>query len=175
MGLDAVPSDPAVSLEDLARHPIDEVRAARASCQRVETGLSYLRRIVQGQLDIATAELERRQAGGDPADVSRLIEQLPTILGDHLRAPGLGRLPSGLDQGEVDAELAARVDILVAAIDDLAATPDDALSAARTQLADLEHEISERRRGLFERIDAFQAELTRRYRAGEASVESLLH
>ena len=34
--------------------------------------------------------------------------------------------------------------------------------------------MSRRRRSLHERIDALQAEITRRYRTGEASVESLL-
>jgi hypothetical protein len=162
-------------LDDLEHRPIEEVRAARAACQQVENGLSYLRRIVQGRLDIVAAELERRQAGGDPHDVSRLIEQLPSILADHLRAPGLGRLPSGLGQGEVDAELASRVDAVVGEVDDLAEVSDEQLTAARDRLTDLEHEISERRRAEFARIDALQAELTRRYRAGEASVESLLH
>ncbi len=34
--------------------------------------------------------------------------------------------------------------------------------------------MSERRHAYFERIDALQAELTRRYRTGEASVDGLL-
>ena len=37
-----------------------------------------------------------------------------------------------------------------------------------------EHEVSARRRQLHERIDALQAELTRRYRTGEATVDALL-
>jgi hypothetical protein len=162
-------------LHDLEHRPIEEVRAERSAAQAVETGLSYLRRIVQGRLDIVVAELQRRQAGGDPADVHGLVEQLPAILADHLRAPGLGRLPSGLGQGEVDAELAARVDAVVDAVDDLAAVSDEQLAGARDRLTELEQEISERRRAQFVRIDALQGELTRRYRAGEASVESLLH
>src|SRR5438045_1013929 len=35
-------------------------------------------------------------------------------------------------------------------------------------------EVSSTRRQLFDRIDALQGEITRRYRTGEASVESLL-
>jgi hypothetical protein len=34
--------------------------------------------------------------------------------------------------------------------------------------------VSGQRRDLFERIDALQAEITRRYKTGEASVDSLL-
>ena len=161
-------------LVGIQERPIEEIRSMRAECQDVETGLSYLRRVVQGRLDIVAAELNRRRSGGDPADVSRLIEQLPAILADHLRAPGLGRLPSTLGPGKVDSGLQSRVDAVVEELDDLAAVTDDQLVDGRERLAELEHEISERRRAMFDRIDALQAELTRRYRTGEASVESLL-
>ena len=51
---------------------------------------------------------------------------------------------------------------------------DDQLAAMVEGLSDYEHAVSARRRALHERIDALQAEITRRYRTGEASVESLL-
>lgn len=167
--------DPAF-LDDLPSRSTDEVRSMRAECQSVETGLSYLRRVVQGRLDIVDAELARRRSGGDPADLSSLIDQLPTILSDHLRAPGNGRLPNTLDTGATDPELEGRIDELVAAygLDDITAVADDQLTTARVALAELESEVSTRRRALFDRIDELQAELTRRYRTGEASVESLL-
>jgi hypothetical protein len=165
--------DPSL-LEGLEQRPIEEVRSLRAQCQEIETGMSFLRRVVQGHVDIVAAEVRRREEGGDPADVSRLVEQLPTILAGHLRAPGLGRLPSGVGPGKVDADLEARIDAAVADLDDLSSLADDQLVAIQGRLADLEHEISERRRALFGRIDVLQAELTRRYRAGEANVESLL-
>lgn len=165
--------DPAY-LDDLEHRAIEDIRSMRAECQDVETGLSYLRRSVQGRLDIVAAELQRREAGGDPADIARLVEQLPTILGDHLRAPGNGRLPNTLGPGHVDEELQARLDALVATLDDLAALSTDDLRSAQQELTDLESVISGRRRELFDRIDSLQAELTRRYRTGEASVESLL-
>ena len=165
--------DPAY-LADIDQRAIEDIRAMRAECQEVETGLSYLRRVVQGRLDIVAAELGRRRDGGDPADIADLVEQLPTILADHLRAPGNGRLPSTVGQGKVDPELESRVDAAVATLDDLAALSDDDLAAGQAELTDLEAVISSRRRDLFQRIDALQAELTRRYRTGEASVESLL-
>lgn len=161
-------------LADVDQRAIEDIRAMRAECQEVETGLSYLRRVVQGRLDIVAAERARRQEGGDPADIARLVEQLPQILADHLRAPGNGRLPSTLGPGRVDEELEARVDAAVATLDDLAALSDDQLVAGQEELTELEAVISGRRRHLFQRIDALQAELTRRYRTGEASVESLL-
>lgn len=156
------------------RWPIDDVRARRAELQSVETGLSYLRRVVQGRVDIVAAELARRRDGGDPADLGSLIDDLPAILAEHLRAPGVGRLPSGVEEGDVDPELAARVDDASVATDRLAALDDDELAALGERLAGIEREVSERRRELFAAIDVLQAELTRRYRTGEADVESLL-
>jgi len=163
-------------LADLAGRSTDDIRSMRAECQEVETGLSYLRRVLQGRLDIIDAELERRRSGGDPADLSSLIEKLPEILSDHLRAPGLGRLPSSIGPGRLDPELEERLAEVVAAgdLDSITQVPDERLRAARESLAELEGDVSARRRAMFERIDSLQAELTRRYRTGEASVESLL-
>ena len=55
-----------VYLGDLTTRAMDEVRAMRAECQEVETGLSLLRRVVQGRLDIVGLERQRRADGGDP-------------------------------------------------------------------------------------------------------------
>ncbi len=163
-------------LEDLPARSIEDIRTMRAECQAIETGLSFLRRVVQGRLDIVDAELVRRRSGGDPADLSSLIDQLPEILADHLRAPGNGRLPNSLGQGEPDEELEGRLDELVSSfdLDGIGDLPDERLTAARDALSELEGEVSIRRRLLFDRIDGLQAELTRRYKTGEASVESLL-
>jgi hypothetical protein len=166
----ALPRD----LSTVEQWPIEDVRAARAELQEVETGLSYVRRVVQGRLDIVNAELARRRDGGEPGDLRALIEELPSILGEHLRAPGVGRLPTGVGEGAVDPELEARLADATVAGDDLPGLADDALAALGTRLGDLEREVSDRRHDLFASIDALQAELTRRYRTGEADVESLL-
>ena len=163
-------------VSELAGLSTDQVRAQRAEAQSIETGLSYLRRVVQGRLDIVDAELARRRAGGEPGDTSSLIERLPEILGDHLRAPGNGRLTSQLEPGAVDAELQERLDAIVAGtdLDAIGTVDDERLAGARDDHAAPEGEISTRRRSMFDRIDALQAELTRRYKTGEATVESLL-
>jgi hypothetical protein len=167
--------DPAYVV-DIGERSIEDVRAMRAECQNVETGLSYLRRVVQGRLDIVHAELTRRRSGGEPGDLSSLIEQLPAILGDHLRAPGNGRLPVSLDPGRIDPELEARLEALAVEADNDAITEVDEarLTATGDALAELEQDISTRRRTLFDIIDELQAEITRRYKTGEATVESLL-
>jgi hypothetical protein len=163
---------------DLASRSIEEIRAMRAEAQAVETGLSYVRRLAQGRLDIVAADLRRRREGGDPPDLHSLVEHLPEILGERVHAPGVGRLPTLMAprDDEVTRQLTSRLDAIVDAntLGALEQLDDDEALALTNQLADLERQVSERRQALFTRIDALQAELTRRYKTGEASVESLL-
>jgi hypothetical protein len=163
-------------LGDLERRPMSDLRTMRAECQEIETGLSYLRRLVQGRLDIVGAELQRRRDGADPGDLADIISQLPEILSDRTRSAGFGRLPQLLAPGDVDAELTTRLDEIVAHhdLETLPSLTDDELNGVHDQLEALEREVSDRRRRFFDRIDTLQAEVTRRYRTGEASVESLL-
>jgi hypothetical protein len=163
-------------LGDVEQRAMDDVRSMRTECQAVETSLSYLRRMVQGRLDIVGVELQRRRDGADPSDLAALVSKLPEILSDRTRNPGFGRLPQTMAPGEVDPELEAELERITAGhdVEALPALPDEAVTTLREQLDAFEHTVSSRRRELFDRIDALQAEITRRYRTGEASVESLL-
>jgi hypothetical protein len=163
-------------LGDLTARTMDEVRAMRAECQEVETGLSLLRRMAQGRLDIVGEELARRAAGGDPSDLPDLIARLPEVLSDRTHAPGVGRLPQIMTPGQLPGQLAAQLDAIVGAghLADLPAVDDAHLRSMADDLAAFEQGVSEQRHALFERIDALQAEITRRYRTGEATVDSLL-
>lgn len=166
-----------LDLGDLEARPIEEIRSLRAECVAVETGLSYLRRMVQGPLDITLHEQARRREGGEvgQADLESMIDELPDVLADGPRSPGVGRLPQTLEPTEVDAELQAELDDLLGGrITSVPEMPDHELDALVDQLQRFERKVSEQRRAFFDRIDALQAELTRRYRTGEASVESLL-
>jgi len=163
-------------LGDLPARSMEEVRAMRAECQEVETGLSLLRRVVQGRLDIVGLELTRRADGGDPTDLPDLIARLPELLSDRTRSPGVGRLPQIMSPGDMPQELEAEVDAIVGAghLADLPSVDDDHLRTMADDLAAFELKVSGFRRDLFERIDALQGDITRRYRTGEASVDSLL-
>jgi hypothetical protein len=163
-------------LDDLAGRPIEDIRSMRADCVAVETSLSYMRRMVQGRLDIVEAERHRRERGAEPTYVSALIGQLPGILGDHGRPPGLGRLPQSIEPPEPDPAFTSRLDTVAGPhrLSALADLSDEVLASTIADLESLEHDVSSRRRELFDRIDALQAELTRRYQSGEVSVESLL-
>lgn len=160
---------------DVTKLSMEELRAKRNDAQAIEVGLSYLRRLAQGRLDIVAAEQRRRTEGAEPLDHDHLVAGLSDILGDHLHAPGNGRLPQllGPDLTEFDT---ARIDEIagpgrLAHLDDLA---DEDLVGLVESLSTYESELSSERRTLHVRIDALQAEITRRYKTGEASVESLL-
>ena len=164
-------------LGDVSRRPIAEIRSLRLDCQSVETQLSYLRRLVQGRHDIVAGELERRRNGGDPADLSALVDQLPQILADRIHSPGVGRLPQTLQPGDVGGRLVDQLESIVTEghLTTFLELSNTQLETIAAQLESLEHEVSDLRRSMFDRIDALQAELTRRYRDGEADVEELLH
>jgi hypothetical protein len=161
---------------DLTTRSLDDVRAMRAECQQVEAGLSYIRRLVQGRLDIVRAEVDRRATGGDPTAIGELLGQLPDILAEHTRTPGVGRLPQIMAPGDVRGSLTDELDAIVSAghLGTLADASEADLATVDEALTALEHKVSERRHEVFDRLDALQAEVTRRYKSGEASVETLL-
>jgi hypothetical protein len=159
----------------LADRSIADLRTMRAECQEVETGLSLLRRVVQGHLDIVGAEVQRRADGAEPTALADLIDQLPEVLSDRTHAPGVGRLPQLMAPASIDpaleAELAA---VLGSGTSDLGSLDDGALRTLAEGLGGFERTVSGHRRALFDRIDALQDEITRRYKSGEASVDALL-
>ena len=88
----------------------------------------------------------------------------------------MGRLSQTLEPADFDDELVAEYEALVGdgRLAHLAEVDDEGLHTLMSELKGVEGRISEKRRAYFTRIDALQAEITRRYRDGEASVESLL-
>jgi hypothetical protein len=162
-------------LGDLTARPLAEIRAMRAECRAVEDKVSYLRRLVQGRLDIVAADLHRRAEGGDPGDLSGLVDRLAEILSDRVHAAGPGRLPTSVFPPD-DDDLTAELDRVAGAgvIESLETLPDDDVAAVAERLQELERSVSDRRKALFGRIDALEAELTRRYKTGEATVTSVL-
>lgn len=163
-------------LQGLQSWPLEEVRARRDEGTEIETGLSYLRRIVQGRLDIVVAVQARRQRGDVLPDMSELIEQLPSILSDHVRAPGLGRLPALMAPGEIDHGLEEELESILPASrwSHLTEMSYEELAQCSHALGDFERNISAQRRAVFDVIDSLQEEIVRRYRTGEATVDSLL-
>ncbi|NUR04488.1 MAG: aerial mycelium formation protein, partial [Streptomyces sp.] len=63
---------------DLAVLSLPELRTLRRDTQREEADLSYVRRLLQGRIDILRAELARRS----PAGAGSVVDRLPEILTD---------------------------------------------------------------------------------------------
>ncbi len=163
-------------LEGLSSLPIAEIRSRRDQATEVEVGLSYVRRLVQGRLDIVLAEVHQRETGNPGGDISDLVQRLPEILGDRVRAPGMGRLPTLMAPAEVELTEVHRLDEIVDA-DSLGTLPERSDAELREivdALAGFEHEVSAGRKSAFEVIDRLQEEIVRRYKSGEANVDTLL-
>jgi hypothetical protein len=162
-------------LGDVTKLPMDDLRARRADAQELEVVLSYQRRVAQGRLDIVAAEQQRRATGGDPPSADELVRSLTATLSDRSRGPGNGRLPQLLAPESAEVET-AQLDTIVGpgSLVRLTEIGDDQLADVVEALSAYEADVSTRRRALHERIDQLQAEITRRYRTGEASVETLL-
>jgi hypothetical protein len=156
-------------LDDLGTRSLPSIRSLREEADQEETDLSYLRRLLQGRIDLVIAE-QRRRAGTDnsPAD-------LPHILGEPKRGPahGLGRHlvaePSNVGLERRAEEKVANLDVT-----NLRALADDELEQLLVRLRAKESEISAVRRRVQAVFDAASAEIARRYRDGEASVSDLL-
>jgi hypothetical protein len=153
-----------------------QVRSRREEGNNVEMELSYLRRMIQGRLDIVIDERDRRIQGKGGSDVASLVERLPGILADRVHAPGLGRLPTFMAPAELGPEATARLDAIAPAdrMVEIPGLPDRELNSLVEALGALEADVSAQRRKLHDVLLVMQEELIRRYRSGEANVDSLL-
>ena len=157
---------------DLSALGLPELRALCRDAQRDEADLSYVRRLLQGRIDILRAELARRGGGAAPEGV---MERLAEILRD---APARQRssarhvtvgTPHGEEYRRLAAEMLAEVEL-----SDLEVRTDDELGAGMGRLVRYEQEVSRRRQQLQRTADDCGAEIARRYREGEAQVDDLL-
>ncbi|MFE2184824.1 ABC transporter substrate-binding protein [Streptomyces sp. NPDC059455] len=164
---------------DLNALRLPELRALRRSAQREEADLSYLRRLLQGRIDILRAELGHRR---DPAPAAAaaqppaaLVDRLPEILADlpsrhrsSARHVTLGT-PQDAEYERLAEEMLAEV-----GLSDLRARTDEELHGAMARLVSHEQQVSRRRQELQRTADGCSAEIARRYREGEAQVDDLL-
>ncbi|MFE2967664.1 AmfC protein [Streptomyces sp. NPDC059340] len=195
------PDPPAPELP-LLRLP--ELRTLRRDAQRDEADLSYVRRLLQGRIDILRAELARRGGLRAPSATSGspLVSGLGTSPGLRTavgRGAGSGsggasvvdRLAEILTDAPARHRSSARhvtvgtpygeeyrrlaADMLAEVeLSDLEARTDDELGAGMGRLVRYEQQVSRRRQHLQRTADDCSAEIARRYRDGEAQVDDLL-
>ncbi len=165
-------------LADLGSRSIGQIRAMRAECQQLENDLSFVRRMAHGRLDIVGGEVGRRRRGAAPTDATELVDQLPTLLGEHQAGRGSSRPrpPQALEPSPAADQLAVELDEIVTTgqLTALCDLGDDQVSQLIDRLQAFETRISKQRRALHETIDAVQREIVERYRSGEASVDAIL-
>ncbi|MCC2278611.1 hypothetical protein LKL35_24750 [Streptomyces sp. ET3-23] len=154
----------------LADVGLAELRARRRAAQREEADLSYVRRLLQGRIDILRAELSRRSAPGSP-----VVERLSEILADgpsaHRSSARHVRL--GVPVGDECRRLAEEM-LSEVGLSDPEARTEHELREGMARLAGYERQVSARRRVLQQTADDCGAEIARRYRDGEAQVDDLL-
>lgn len=159
-------------LVDIGTAALGDVRERRHEAEQEEADLSYVRRLLQGRIDIVRAELSRRT--GDAR--GSLVDQLAGILADGpLGEPhGMGR-HNTVEPSRV-AEHRRSVEQLVSdvGVSDVVNRTDDELAESLTRLTNYEAAVSRNRRRVQEVMDACTAEIARRYQSGEASVDDLL-
>ncbi|WP_329385903.1 RsiG family protein [Streptomyces sp. NBC_01716] len=149
---------------------LPELRALRRDATRDEADLSYLRRLLQGRIDILRAELARRAAPETPVvdRLSEILADTPSLHRSSARHVTLST-PRNEEFRLLAAEALAEVEL-----SDLAARTDEELHAAMGRLIRHEQQVSQRRHLLQRTADECSAEIARRYREGEAQVDDLL-
>ena len=151
---------------------LSDVRSRRHDAEQEEADLSYVRRLLQGRIDIVRAELGRRY--GD--ERGSLIAQLASILAEGTSGPPRGSGHHNTVEPSRVAENRRSVEQLVSdvGVSDVVNRSDDELAASLTRLTSYEAAVSRNRRLVQEVMDACTAEIARRYQSGEATVDDLL-
>jgi chaperonin cofactor prefoldin len=155
------------------RLALEELRKRREDAEAEEEAISYLRRLLQGRIDILRAELLRRTTGC-AGDVGGLVAGLPRILGDRGTSSfnAIPRIRMPLPDGQHRRRLERLVsDETIARLPDLNV---EELSRAVELLSREEERVSADRRAVQRVVDALRGELARRYRDGSANVAELL-
>ncbi|MET9802979.1 ABC transporter substrate-binding protein [Streptomyces sp. NPDC006368] len=162
---------PEVRQPDLTTLRLPELRALRRDAHGDEADLSYVRRLLQGRIDILRAELARRGGAQVPVVMDRLSEILADTPSQHRSSARHVTLstPRGETYRRLAAEMLGDIEL-----SDLTARTDEELSAAMGRLARCEQQVSRRRQQLQRTADDCSAEIARRYREGEAQVDDLL-
>ncbi|WP_282696870.1 ABC transporter substrate-binding protein [Streptomyces sp. CC208A] len=163
-------AEPEGSGHELGGLRLAELRALRRDAQSDEADLSYVRRMLQGRIDILRAELARRADPEAPV-LDRLSEILADVPSRHRSSARHVTLstPRAEEYRRLASEMLSEVEL-----SDLTARTDEELHTAMGRLAGYEQQISRRRQALQRTADDCGAEIARRYREGEAQVDDLL-
>jgi hypothetical protein len=153
---------------DPASLSLDDLRSLRSELQQQDDVVSYARRVAQARLDLVKSEVARRASDGLVSD------EVTDVLSQHLTG-GPARPPRPTEDLSDDA-LSSELDAICAEFHygRVEGLNESELAALATAIGTFERRVSLDRRARFDKLDALSAELVRRYRDGEATVDSLL-
>lgn len=148
---------------------LSELRELRQQMQHDDDVVSYARRVAQARLDLVKSERARR--GDDGPDISGQLDRVLSqqLTGGPARPP---RPAEDLSENPLADELEGICS--THHFGRLTELDDDELDTLSDAITEFEARVSSDRRERFDHLDALSAELVRRYRDGEASVDSLL-
>ncbi len=157
--------------EALRALELSELRATRERLQHEDDVVSYVRRIAQARLDLArwSAHDDSGDDSGDDRDITGELQEVLTrqLVGGEPRPPRPDEVPVE------DSALVADLEALCTrfGFSRLEELSDSERAALIDALGAFEAEVSADRRARFEMLDALSAELVRRYRDGEATID----
>jgi len=146
-------------LADVESRSIEELRQMAGESQAVGDDISYLRRQVQGRLDIVRWELDRRASGEGRSSTDDLVKSLSSVLSPNVHAPGHQQMVDGVEPLHLD-ELTEELSALVPPVWKLPDLDGDELQALADRLGEHESEYSSLRQQVFSRTDALRATIT---------------
>jgi len=144
---------------DVGARPIEDLRKMAGESQAVGDDISYLRRQVQGRLDIVRWEIARRESGEGRSSTDDLVKSLSSVLSSNVHAPGHQQMVDGVEPLHLD-ELTAELSALVPPVWKLPDLDDDELRALADSLGEHESEYSSLRQEVFSRTDTLRAAIT---------------
>lgn len=162
-------------LSSLPSRPIEELRALRERLGEIENGLSFVRRMAQGRLDIVLAEFHARLQGRVET-AHDLLDRLPEVLSGQARGTGIPRAVRESEMPGFTDQILAELDQLLHPTDltSIESLDVDALDAAAQRISSFERSLSVKRSEVHRLIDEVQDEIIGRYRSGSVTVDDLL-
>lgn len=152
--------------------PIEDIRQRRDECRDLENAVSYVRRFAQARLDLVAGP----EGPKGPSELSASLSSHSGPTTARPQADSYARPPQNLEPNSFADQLSAVLDEVVAPskLMNSAGIDDTERHQMVLVLGEFEQQISQVRQQLHDVISLLMTELVRRYRDGDASVDSLL-
>ena len=156
--------------QGLAALSNDELHDRREDARLEEREVSYLRRLLQGRLDLLRADLERRRGGREVArsrSNGELVDDLSSAMAERHAAAPSRHLVDVEPPDQVQRRRAAEVAVDDVRLSDPAALSDAALEEVVAHLDALERRASATRKAVISVLDTLNTEVQRRVVEGQ--------